>query len=184
MSQLKAIVGCKHVVVPALPDVDPALQVPVQVLDRRLIQRGGSMVAQVKVCWSGLDAALATWEDTEALKSTFPNSSAWGQATSKEEWGCQPHYPEGRTNGRSRGEHIAAKTRLPCQARQHSASWARMGLVITSCWGESIRHISVMLNKRGYRKTTRIQLHYYHISPSCILSPFSKPSYSPYQNLL
>jgi hypothetical protein len=45
VSQLKAIVGCKHVVVLALPDVDPALQVPVQVLDWRLIQRGGSMVA-------------------------------------------------------------------------------------------------------------------------------------------
>lgn len=77
--------GCKHVVILALPDVDPALQVPVQVLNRCLIQRGGSMVAQVNVCWSGLDVALATWEDTEALKSTFPNASAWGQATSEEE---------------------------------------------------------------------------------------------------
>lgn len=52
---------------------------------RCLIQRSGSMLAQVNVCWSGLDAALATWEDTEALKSTFPNASAWGQATSEEE---------------------------------------------------------------------------------------------------
>jgi hypothetical protein len=33
----------------------------------------------VKVCWSGLDAALATWEDTEALKITFPNKSVKGK---------------------------------------------------------------------------------------------------------
>ena len=32
--------------------------------------------------WSGLPAALATWEDVEALRQRFPHAPAWGQAGS------------------------------------------------------------------------------------------------------
>lgn len=71
--------------IPVLPSADHVLQVPVQLLDRRLIQRGGAMVAQVKTRWSGLDPTLATWEDAEALKAKFPHAPAWGQAVSEEE---------------------------------------------------------------------------------------------------
>jgi hypothetical protein len=42
------------------------------------------MVAQAKVIWSGLDAALS-WEDVMALKERFPNAPNWGQAGSKGE---------------------------------------------------------------------------------------------------
>jgi hypothetical protein len=85
VSQLKASVGRQHSVIPVLPSADHVLQVPVQLLDRRLIQRGGAMVAQVKTRWSGLDPTLATWEDAEALKAKFPHAPAWGQAVSEEE---------------------------------------------------------------------------------------------------
>lgn len=53
VSQLKSAVGRKHTVVPSLPTDMDGLQVPVQVLARRLIQRGGALVPQVKVTWSG-----------------------------------------------------------------------------------------------------------------------------------
>jgi hypothetical protein len=83
VSQLKAAVGRMHTVVSQLPDTNLSFQVPVQILDRRMIQRGGAMVTQLKVQWSGWDQALATWEDAEALKLAFPNAPAWGQAEFK-----------------------------------------------------------------------------------------------------
>lgn len=83
VSQLKSVVGQKHTVVPSLPTDIDGLQVHVQVLARRLIQCGGALVPQVKVAWSGWDHSLVTWEDTEALKATFPHASAWGQAVSE-----------------------------------------------------------------------------------------------------
>jgi hypothetical protein len=46
--------------VPVLPDTNLVLQVPVHVIDRGMIQRGGSTVVQVKVSWSGMDPTLAT----------------------------------------------------------------------------------------------------------------------------
>jgi hypothetical protein len=48
-SQLKAVVGRQHTAVQLLPCSDTALQVLVQIHDRRMIQCGGSMVAQVKI---------------------------------------------------------------------------------------------------------------------------------------
>lgn len=71
--------------VPQLPDANPSFQVPVQVLAHRIIQRGGALIPQIKVVWSGWDPALAIWEDAEALKAAFPNAPAWGQAASKGE---------------------------------------------------------------------------------------------------
>lgn len=38
------------------------------------------MVEQVKVVWSGLDTALASWKDVVALRDRFPRARAWGQA--------------------------------------------------------------------------------------------------------
>jgi hypothetical protein len=34
--------------------------------------------------WTGLPAALATWEDVEALRQHFPHAPAWGQAGSQQ----------------------------------------------------------------------------------------------------
>lgn len=84
VSQLKYALGRRQVVVPHLPFTNDPLQVPVQVVDRRMIQRNRTMIAQVKVVWSGMDAELATWEDAEALYNRFPRAPAWGQAVIEE----------------------------------------------------------------------------------------------------
>jgi hypothetical protein len=49
VSQLTPVVTRDQVSVSALPTSTDHLQIPVRVLQRRMIQRGGSMVAQVKV---------------------------------------------------------------------------------------------------------------------------------------
>jgi hypothetical protein len=79
VSQLKAALGRQQVAIQNLPAATDSMQVPMQILQRRMIQHGGLAVAQVKVTWSDLDPALATWEDTTALKERFPCASAWGQ---------------------------------------------------------------------------------------------------------
>ncbi|KAK3135673.1 hypothetical protein QOZ80_5BG0422020 [Eleusine coracana subsp. coracana] len=60
--------------------MDGQFQVPIQVLKRRLVDRGGAMISQVLVQWSGQSKELATWEDEVALRDKFPQASAWGQA--------------------------------------------------------------------------------------------------------
>jgi hypothetical protein len=80
VSQLKLAVGRNHTVVPHLPADMDAVQVPLRVLQRRMVNRGGEHIAQVKVCRSGLDPALASWEDVAALRARFPAAPAWGQA--------------------------------------------------------------------------------------------------------
>jgi transposase InsO family protein len=84
VSQLKAVISRHQVVTASLPVHHDALQIPIQVLQSRLIQKGGATVAQVKVLWSGMDESLATWEDLKALKDRFPHAPAWGQAAFQE----------------------------------------------------------------------------------------------------
>lgn len=84
VSQLKPVITRDQVSVSALPTSTDQLQIPVRVLQRRMIQRGGSMVAQVKVLWSGMDTNLASWEDATALRKQFPGAPAWGQAGPEE----------------------------------------------------------------------------------------------------
>jgi hypothetical protein len=55
-------------------------RVPLQILASRMVDRGASQVTQVLIKWSELLTDLATWEDYEALKHTFPSAPAWGQA--------------------------------------------------------------------------------------------------------
>jgi hypothetical protein len=52
-----------------------------------MVNRGANQVAQVLIKWSELPEDLATWEDYEALKQSFLEAPAWGQAT-----------PQGREN--------------------------------------------------------------------------------------
>lgn len=54
VSQLKAWVPRKITVTDSLPTDMGPVQFPLQVLARRIISQGGSMISQVKVCWSGL----------------------------------------------------------------------------------------------------------------------------------
>jgi hypothetical protein len=83
VSQLKQAVGSHHQVVPTLP-TDFALQLaPKQILQTRMVARGKNHIQQVLVKWNNLSSSLATWEDYEALRQEFPQSSAWGQALSQ-----------------------------------------------------------------------------------------------------
>lgn len=68
-----------------------------------MISRGGAMIAQVKILWSGLAKELATWEDEAALKMRFPAAPAWGQAGSQGRGNVSTPAvapPEKRTNGK------------------------------------------------------------------------------------
>ena len=51
-----------------LPDISNQLQVPQEILDRRLRQHNDRMIPQVLVRWSYLPATLSTWEDEESLQ--------------------------------------------------------------------------------------------------------------------
>lgn len=80
VSQLKPCIGPQQQVLPQLPSADAMLQVPVQVLQRRIRQHGLRTVIQVLVQWSGCTEEMATWEDLDSLRQQFPRASAWGQA--------------------------------------------------------------------------------------------------------
>jgi hypothetical protein len=82
VSQLKPSVKSANLVSQSLPRVHVDVQVPVLVLARRSVSRGGHHVAQVKVRWSNCDEALDTWEDEVALRQQFPTAAAWGQPPS------------------------------------------------------------------------------------------------------
>jgi hypothetical protein len=51
-----------------------------QVLDSHTLTCGANQIAQVQIKWSEQPDELTTWEDYIALKQTFPNVPAWGQA--------------------------------------------------------------------------------------------------------
>jgi len=80
VSQLKKAPGSNKSVSADLPDLHTGLQVPVKVLQRRMITRGTTAVHQVLIQWSHQPASLATWEDTVTLKQKFPQAPAWRQA--------------------------------------------------------------------------------------------------------
>jgi hypothetical protein len=74
--QLKKAVGASVQVSQTLPPDLPQLQVPVKVLDRRLVTKGVHSVHQVLVKLSSSPESLATWEDCEALKQKFSDAPA------------------------------------------------------------------------------------------------------------
>jgi hypothetical protein len=82
VSQLKPQVGSNTPVSLSVPDLSTGLQVPEQILDSKLVWRGGKAISQVLVKWSDWDVSLATWEDEAVLKQQFPATPAWGQAVS------------------------------------------------------------------------------------------------------
>jgi hypothetical protein len=81
VSQLKGVV---HVALPAspLPVSFDGLQVPERILQKRVANTTSGVRLQALIQWSGLPAALASWEDIEALRQRFPRAPAWGQAGS------------------------------------------------------------------------------------------------------
>jgi hypothetical protein len=80
VSQLKPCLGPGQQALPQLPSADDVLQVPLQVLRRRVRQQGLRTIVQGLVQWSGKPESMATWEDLESLRQKFPHASAWGQA--------------------------------------------------------------------------------------------------------
>lgn len=80
VSQLKRAVPESTQVTSQLPDLSDCVQVPVQVLNKRLSVDGQTMEVLIK--WSRMPSSLATWESLEDLKRRFPYAPAWGQAGS------------------------------------------------------------------------------------------------------
>jgi transposase InsO family protein len=80
VSQLKRVVQPATQVSSDLPDISDPFQIPVAVLQRRVVSRGLRAVQQGLIQWSSLSPSLATWEDLEALRQRFPLAPAWGQA--------------------------------------------------------------------------------------------------------
>jgi hypothetical protein len=67
VSQLKRFIPPPSQVSADIPDITDPFQVPVAILQRRVISRGVRAVQQGLVQWSSLPQSLATWEELEAL---------------------------------------------------------------------------------------------------------------------
>jgi hypothetical protein len=80
ISQLKKAVPPNHSVCLELPILSDSLQVPLEILDRRLHFHRDKTQPQVLICWSQTPLELSTWEDEDALRQQFPQAPAWGQA--------------------------------------------------------------------------------------------------------
>jgi hypothetical protein len=66
---------------PHIADLENVNVQPMEILDRRLVKKGSSAVTQVLVRWSGIPKEAATWEDFNVVRTRFPDSLAWGQAS-------------------------------------------------------------------------------------------------------
>jgi hypothetical protein len=84
VSQLKPCVGPGVQVSSSLPPASALFQVPVAILQQRVLQRGHRTIVQGLVQWSGTTADQATWENLDALNQQFPQAPAWGQAEIQE----------------------------------------------------------------------------------------------------
>jgi hypothetical protein len=67
---------------PTVTDLTATTVDPEHILDRRLVKKGNVAIPQVKIKWTHLPEAAATWEDYNIIKTRFPSSAAWGQAGS------------------------------------------------------------------------------------------------------
>lgn len=83
VSQLKNYSAPTHQVCTELPSTRSEFQVPLEVLQQRVITRGPDTIVQVLVRWSDATIDQATWEDFDSLKQAFPFAPAWGQASFK-----------------------------------------------------------------------------------------------------
>jgi hypothetical protein len=75
VSQLKAKLGGAHIPSPTLPVLGPNSNlnpIPQLLLDRRVVKKRNSAVAQWLIQWNNQATEDATWEDFELLKEKFP----------------------------------------------------------------------------------------------------------------
>lgn len=121
VSQLKKAIPPTTQVTTDLPDPDDRLQVPIEILQKRVILRGVRAVSQGLIKWSSLSSSLATWEDLEPLRQRFPSAPAWGHAGAKEGGRCQHSGSTDKANQRwSRGgEGSKAQTCAEAQYQDH-----------------------------------------------------------------
>ena len=83
VSQLKATVLPGTPVSPSLPTDTELPQVPLEILQTRVVPTATGSVEQGLVRWSGWSADMATcWENLLHLCQSFPHAPAWGQAGS------------------------------------------------------------------------------------------------------
>lgn len=68
---------------PVLTDLDAANTTPKEIIVRRMVKKGNTVVPQVKLTWVGLPESAATWEDYYVVKNRFPEAAAWGQAATQ-----------------------------------------------------------------------------------------------------
>jgi hypothetical protein len=54
---------------------------PMDILDKRLVMKGGAAITQVLIKWSGLPVGATTWEDYNMIRARFPDALSWGQAS-------------------------------------------------------------------------------------------------------
>jgi hypothetical protein len=66
---------------PKMPALDCLDTEPEAILDRRMTKKGNHANVQVLIKWKNLPDETATWEDWDALKTSFPAVLAWGHAS-------------------------------------------------------------------------------------------------------
>jgi hypothetical protein len=79
---------------PTVPDLAAAAVEPEAILERRMVRSGNSAATQIRVGWSGLDEAQATWEDYELLKLKFPSATLWERDRSQGGDSVTPAHPD------------------------------------------------------------------------------------------
>ena len=79
VSQLKYAIG-QQLPTEELPASPENLTNPIEILNRRQVKKGSSLISQVLVRWTDMDAGMATWENENEMKTKFPRAAAWGQA--------------------------------------------------------------------------------------------------------
>uniref|UniRef100_A0A8R7JV35 Chromo domain-containing protein n=1 Tax=Triticum urartu TaxID=4572 RepID=A0A8R7JV35_TRIUA len=80
VSQLRQALPPTEQVLQQLPAEGAASPVPEEILEQRVVRRGGTSASQVRVRWTGQPLELATWEDATKLQDHFPDAPAWGKA--------------------------------------------------------------------------------------------------------
>lgn len=62
---------------PKTPDLTAAPLMPEAILERRMVKKGSASIVQVRVRWSSLTEASATWEDYTVLRQRYPMAPIW-----------------------------------------------------------------------------------------------------------
>lgn len=121
VSLLRRVIKLVQQVQQQLPSPDAQFQVPAEILQRRVVTRGGKKVLQV-LRWTDSTDDLATWEDFEMTKQLFPRAPAWGQAASQHRGIVSDAEAQERQAGDNSYKRPIRKPRRP--ARLAGPEWA------------------------------------------------------------